>query len=131
VKVVLNDFPGLAAVMIKAACESLMAAESTLTKYDWITWDSDCGLTMERGAKELLSRLESKSLDTSHPVPLFLNMADAVSASMGGTSGVLIELMLRTMSTFLNSSDAVDVDAKRLAEVFHGRSESHVLLWWC
>jgi hypothetical protein len=67
---------------------------------------------MERGAKELLSRLESKSLDTSHPVPLFLNMADAVSASMGGTSGVLIELMLRTMSTFLNSSDAVDVDAK-------------------
>ena len=37
VKVVLKDFPGLAAAMIKAACEALMAAESTLTKYDLIT----------------------------------------------------------------------------------------------
>jgi hypothetical protein len=80
---------------------------------------------MERGAKELLSRLESKSLDTSHPVPLFLNMADAVSASMGGTSGVLIELMLRTMSTFLNSSDAVDVDAKVQASLSPSLRRAH------
>jgi len=93
--------------MIRSAAQALSEAEPMLTKYDTIVGDGDCGITMKRGATEILKRLEeegSKDLDVTHPVPLFATMADAVSASMGGTSGVLLELMFRKMSTSLARS---------------------------
>ena len=46
---------------------------------------------------------------------MFSSLADAVSMSMGGTSGILIELMFRKMSTFLNSCDNIDEKAMALA----------------
>ena len=64
-------------------------------------FDRDCGITMKRGATEILKRLDSGDLKTDHPVSMFAAIADAVSASMGGTSGVLIELMFRKMSSSL------------------------------
>ena len=47
-------------------------------------------------------RTTDGSLLTDHPVTLFAGLADAVSASMGGTSGVLLELMFRKMSSTLS-----------------------------
>ena len=83
--------------MIKAAT-ALGEAEAILTKYDTIVGDGDCGITMKRGAEKVLEG----GIPTDHPVPLFASLADAVSASMGGTSGVLLELMFRKMSSTLS-----------------------------
>jgi hypothetical protein len=52
---------------------------------------------MKRGAEEVLEG----GMATDHPVTLFASLADAASASMGGTSGVLLELMFRKMSSTL------------------------------
>lgn len=117
VTVSLDDFSGMVEKSVKAACASLVESEPMLTKYDIIVGDGDCGMTMMRGAKEILARIESKKIDTSHPVPFFETLADAVSASMGGTSGILLEIMFRKMSTFLNSADH-EIDAKRMEEAF-------------
>ncbi len=117
VELKLDDFSTKAIVSLQKACTKLIESEPLLTKYDTICGDGDCGLTMERGAREILSQLESKQIDTSHPVPMFENLASAVSKSMGGTSGVLLELMFRKMSTFLNSpNDAIDM--KRMEDAF-------------
>jgi triose/dihydroxyacetone kinase / FAD-AMP lyase (cyclizing) len=62
---------------------------------------------MKRGASEVLSRLENGKITTDHPVLMFSEMADAVSESMGGTSGVLIELMLRKMSSTLGRCESI------------------------
>lgn len=118
----LKDFSEMARSSIAAACQALIDAEPQLTRYDTIVGDGDCGLTMERGAREILSRLQSSkepgnteknTLCTAHPIPMFENLADAVSSSMGGTSGILLELMFRKMSTFCNTVETVDSKSMR------------------
>lgn len=117
VKLDISNFSDSVCSSLEKACKKLIESEPMLTKYDTIVGDGDCGITMERGATEILARLQKKDIDTSHPVPLFDSLANAVSSSMGGTSGVLLELMFRKMSTFLNStSDAID--AKRMHDAF-------------
>mmetsp|Transcript_8913 Transcript_8913/g.10315 ORF Transcript_8913/g.10315 Transcript_8913/m.10315 type:complete len:616 (-) Transcript_8913:199-2046(-) len=122
IPVQIDNFSTKATYAIKAACTKLIESESMLTKYDTIVGDGDCGLTMERGAKEILLQLESSKVSTAHPITLFHNLADAVSASMGGTSGVLIELMFRKMSIFLlNSTSATgsgSIDVSKLMKAF-------------
>jgi dihydroxyacetone kinase len=114
-KVQVDDFDiDTVARALAAACNSLIESEPILTKYDTIVGDGDCGMTMERGAKEILSRLESKELGDS-PVPFFESLAVAVSASMGGTSGILFEIFFRKMSTFLNAQTSINSDSIKLA----------------
>jgi dihydroxyacetone kinase len=103
------DFEATAKSMIQKAAQALSDQESMLTKYDTIVGDGDCGITMKRGANEVLERLDKGTLATSHPVTMFAAMADAVSASMGGTSGVLLELMFRKMSSTLSRCDKIDL----------------------
>lgn len=122
IKVSIEDFPVVAKLMLTAAAKTLVDSEPELTKYDLITGDGDCGLTMKRGGQEVLDRIESGKLDLSHPVPLFASLADAVSASMGGTSGVLLELCFRKMSAFFLSS--TEIDAKTMAAAFQAGVEA-------
>jgi triose/dihydroxyacetone kinase / FAD-AMP lyase (cyclizing) len=105
----LPNFEAVAKKMIHVAAQKLIDQEPTLTKYDTIVGDGDCGITMKRGATELLKRLESGDLKTEHPVSMFAAIADAVSASMGGTSGVLLELMFRKMSSSLAREDTIGI----------------------
>ncbi len=111
----IEDFGKNTEAALRAVCRSLIESEPILTKYDIIVGDGDCGMTMERGAKEILSRLESKELNISHPVPLFESLAVAVSASMGGTSGVLVEIMFRKMSSFLKEQSVLNRATMQLA----------------
>lgn len=49
----------------------------------------------------MLQELESNKLATSHPVSLFSGLSRAVSASMGGTSGILLELLMGKFASTL------------------------------
>ncbi|KAI2499809.1 DAK2 domain [Fragilaria crotonensis] len=91
---------------------ALADAEPILTRYDTIVGDGDCGITMKRGAEKVLEG----GIVTDHPVTLFASLADAVSASMGGTSGVLLELMFRKMSSTL--SREAKIGAVELGKAF-------------
>jgi len=115
IKVDIEDFEGKIEKAVTASCNTLIASEQMLTKYDTIVGDGDCGMTMERGAREILRRLQSKQLATSHPVPFFESLAVAVSASMGGTSGILFEIMFRKMSTCLNGQSSLNPEMMILA----------------
>ena len=112
----IDSFSELATAAVSDACNVLINSESVLTKYDLITGDGDCGITMERGAKEIIERIKIGTINTSHPVPFFSTLSDAISSSMGGTSGVLLEIMFRKMSIFLNSK--VEVGYKTLVDAF-------------
>jgi triose/dihydroxyacetone kinase / FAD-AMP lyase (cyclizing) len=108
-------FDTLAKTMLQSAAEKLSDAEALLTKYDTVVGDGDCGMTMKRGAMEVLKRLDSGTIPVDHPVTMFAALADAVSASMGGTSGVLLELMFRKMSSTLSFCDTIGVSEMCLA----------------
>ncbi|KAL7578740.1 hypothetical protein ACA910_015973 [Epithemia clementina (nom. ined.)] len=102
----LDGFAETAKKMITAASTQLAESEPLLTKYDTIVGDGDCGTTMKRGALEILNRLQQQDSSDGawdHPVTLYNALAGAVSASMGGTSGVLLELLFRKMSLFLSA----------------------------
>lgn len=95
---------------------AIIANEPTLTSYDQICGDGDCGLVLRKGGEkvkelieELLQKEEKKEIDlTSINVIVFLNLiADTISASMGGTSGALLELFFRAMSNYLSDKVCV------------------------
>ena len=121
--VLIENFASLASSVLAQCSKALIEAEPLLTKYDTIVGDADCGITMERGAKEITKRLEAGKLQLDHPSLIFADLADAVSASMGGTSGILLELMFRKMSTSLSSSDG-GITTKELAAAFKAGVEA-------
>jgi len=104
--VTIPDFATSAKQSIEAACKALIEAEPSLTNWDTIVGDGDCGITMSRGATEVLSRLDDMNLN--NPTLLFVDLAEAVSASMGGTSGILFELFFRNFSTSLQSCTEIN-----------------------
>jgi dihydroxyacetone kinase len=105
--VTLSAFSESAKTLTLRATKSLSEEEAKLTKYDTIVGDGDCGITMKRGATEVEDRIKNGTIPTDHPVTMFASIADAVSDSMGGTSGVLLELMFRKMSSTLSRCDSI------------------------
>jgi triose/dihydroxyacetone kinase / FAD-AMP lyase (cyclizing) len=103
----IEKFASIVQHQILNAAQKLSDAEALLTEYDTIVGDGDCGITMQRGAAAIMERITNGMIPVDHPVPMFAKMADAVSESMGGTSGVLIELMLRKMSSTLSRCDTI------------------------
>ncbi|GKY90406.1 hypothetical protein MPSEU_000014500 [Mayamaea pseudoterrestris] len=101
------DFAATSKALVTRVVQKLIESEPLLTKYDTIVGDGDCGITFKRGAVEILEQLEKGTISLHHPVPMFSSIADAVSKSMGGTSGVLIELMFRKMSSTLSRMDKI------------------------
>eukprot|EP00594_Rhizosolenia_setigera_P011745 CAMPEP_0178964306 /NCGR_PEP_ID=MMETSP0789-20121207/15593_1 /TAXON_ID=3005 /ORGANISM="Rhizosolenia setigera, Strain CCMP 1694" /LENGTH=590 /DNA_ID=CAMNT_0020649045 /DNA_START=51 /DNA_END=1823 /DNA_ORIENTATION=+ len=115
--VAVESFSTLATEAITRACNALIDAEPDLTKWDTIAGDGDCGITMKRGATEILSRLKDGKLNTQVPSILFKDLAEGVSASMGGTSGILFELFFRSISTSMKTCEKVDDSALKAAFV--------------
>ncbi|KAL3786146.1 hypothetical protein HJC23_010720, partial [Cyclotella cryptica] len=122
--VLIDNFANFSNGVILKCCAALIDAEPQLTKFDTIVGDGDCGITMARGAKEISHRLESNRLRIQHPVTLFADLADAISASMGGTSGILLELMFRKASTTCASASGEGLTAQDLAKAFRAGTEA-------
>lgn len=122
--VLVENFATVAREIISKCCDDLINAESLLTKYDTIVGDGDCGITMQRGANEISKRLKSQQLNVEHPALLFSDLADAVSASMGGTSGILLELMFRKASTTLATAANEGIKSRDLALAFRAGAEA-------
>jgi len=115
----IHEFGARATAAIAACCKALIEAEPKLTEWDTIVGDGDCGLTMARGATAVQNLLNEGKLSVEAPSKLFHQLADAISASMGGTSGILFELMLRRTGTYLaNNGGAGSVDESMLKKAF-------------
>lgn len=112
-----ENFSEIARDMIMKAAKSLADAEAMLTKYDTIVGDGDAGITMKRGATAIMERINEGAIALDHPATLFADIADAISDSMGGTSGVLLELMLRKMSSSLSRAEP-SVGVLEMAQAF-------------
>lgn len=91
--------------VLRAICARIIENEPTLTEYDSICGDGDCGVVMKSGATSILQEMASIDEAAAQSASSFCSkVADVISASMGGTSGALIELMLRNMAAYFISS---------------------------
>ncbi|KAJ1926058.1 Dihydroxyacetone kinase 2 [Tieghemiomyces parasiticus] len=84
---------------IIAACESAIEVEPTVTRYDTVWGDADCGLTLKSGATAIMDGFSKDAdfhipLDTKAPDHTIAAISELVEDSMGGTSGGLYCIML-------------------------------------
>lgn len=100
----------LALDIVQAVCKQLIQIEPKLTEFDSICGDGDCGLTFKAGAECVLVAISSNGNITDDSAIFCDGIADAVSSSMGGTSGVLLEIFFRAMATSLSKPDQISAD---------------------
>ncbi|XP_067681393.1 triokinase/FMN cyclase-like [Haliotis asinina] len=95
--------------VLSAVCLSLVAAEGQLNSLDREAGDGDCGTTVSRGAKSILSKLGTKDntgLPVTNPSSVALSLANIVETDMGGSSGALYSLFLTAAAKCLKTSTA-------------------------
>jgi dihydroxyacetone kinase len=76
--------------LVVAVCERLIALEETLNGLDAKAGDGDTGSTVATGARSVLDRLDT--LPLADPAATLAALGDILSASMGGSSGVLLSI---------------------------------------
>ncbi|MEI9426786.1 dihydroxyacetone kinase subunit DhaK [Mesorhizobium sp. Cs1299R1N3] len=90
--------------LIATVCERLISLEATLNGLDAKAGDGDTGSTVATGARSILERLDT--LPLAGPAATLGAMGDILSASMGGSSGVLLSIF------FTAAAQAMDSGAK-------------------
>ncbi|BCG98262.1 DAK2 domain-containing protein [Mesorhizobium loti] len=76
--------------LIVTVCEKLISLEASLNGLDARAGDGDTGSTVATGARSILERLDM--LPLANPAATLGAIGDILSASMGGSSGVLLSI---------------------------------------
>jgi len=101
--------------IITAGCERVIKEEPTITEYDTIVGDGDCGYTLRDGAKQVMSFITNTDLEK---LPSTLgDLVDDLEVNMGGTSGALYCIFLSSLAQNL-------WDAPTFADALQGALDS-------
>ncbi|TGQ81576.1 DAK2 domain-containing protein [Mesorhizobium sp. M8A.F.Ca.ET.207.01.1.1] len=91
--------------LIVTVCEKLIWLEATLNGLDAKAGDGDTGSTAATGARSILERLDT--LPLADPAATLGAVGDLLSASMGGSSGVLLSIFFTAASRALDGGTDV------------------------
>lgn len=86
--------------VIVTVCERLISLEATLNGLDAKAGDGDTGSTVATGARSILERLDT--LPLAEPAATLGAIGDVLSASMGGSSGVLLSIFFTAAAQALD-----------------------------
>eukprot|EP01062_Namystynia_karyoxenos_P065603 TRINITY_DN5931_c1_g2_i1.p2 TRINITY_DN5931_c1_g2~~TRINITY_DN5931_c1_g2_i1.p2 ORF type:complete len:580 (+),score=173.31 TRINITY_DN5931_c1_g2_i1:85-1824(+) len=104
--------------VIRAACESVAAAEPQLTELDTKIGDGDCGITLRQGAGRMLSDMGS-CWPLNDPAAVCFALQRSAASSMGGTSGVLYCIAAQAAGASLQGvKDGANPTGADFAEAF-------------
>lgn len=73
--------------MLKAAVESVVAAEPDITHFDTVAGDGDAGLTLKVGGEAILEKLSVDAISSQDVVAAVVTISAVISKEMGGTAG--------------------------------------------
>ncbi|KAK0289156.1 hypothetical protein LTR54_011708 [Friedmanniomyces endolithicus] len=90
---------------IQFGCTAVITAEPTITEYDTIVGDGDCGYTLRDGAKQVLAFIQTRDL-TRLPETL-AQLVGELEVNMGGTSGALYCIFLTALASALATETTV------------------------
>lgn len=99
---------------IESGCAAVIAAEPTITEYDTIVGDGDCGYTLRDGAKQVLASIATQDL-TRLPQTV-AQLVSELEVNMGGTSGALYCIYLTALAGALASESSVPAALKAALE---------------
>lgn len=86
---------------VSSVCEAIIRSEAVLAAQDAVCGDGDCGAVMAAGARHVRHTVCSDLRLEEDSAALCSAIAEAVSTSMGGTSGALLQIMFTAMSAHL------------------------------
>lgn len=90
---------------IENGCDAVIKEEATITRYDEIVGDGDCGYTLRDGAKQVLKFVANR--DLSELPQTLSELVHDLEVNMGGTSGALYCIFLTSLSSSLAATDSV------------------------
>lgn len=99
---------------IGAGCNAVIKEEPTITEYDTIVGDGDCGYTLRDGAKQVLSFIEGK--DLSRLPETVAALVHDLEVNMGGTSGALYCIFLTALAHGLATASTMPKALKAALE---------------
>ncbi|MER8369281.1 dihydroxyacetone kinase subunit DhaK [Mesorhizobium sp. M0306] len=89
--------------LVVAVCERLISLEGALNGLDAKAGDGDTGSTVAAGARSVLGRVAT--LPLADPAATLAAVGDILSASMGGSSGVLLSIFFTAAAQALQSGE--------------------------
>lgn len=87
-----NGDPQLVQQALTKACESALAAEPDMTRFDTVVGDGDAGETLANAAHGVLDALKKGDIDVNNAAGTCLTIGTALESAMGGTSGAIYAL---------------------------------------
>jgi dihydroxyacetone kinase len=93
--------------LLRALCRALVDAESTLNELDAKVGDGDTGTTVAGAARVVLDAVVKPSLPLAEPALLCQALGRLLASSMGGSSGVLLSILLTSAGTRLEDGESV------------------------
>lgn len=107
--------PAVLKKSLSAGLQRVIDAEPSVTRYDTIVGDGDCGVGLKRGAEAVLKAIQGNDINDDVVITLHKIVA-AVEATMDGTSGALYAIFLNALVHGLRAQDTTGsptaVDAK-------------------
>ncbi|WP_280541421.1 dihydroxyacetone kinase subunit DhaK [Chromohalobacter sp. 11-W] len=86
----------------------LRDARDDLDGLDAQSGDGDAGSSLVEGADAIEQALTAGRLDTAHPERLFAGLGQCLATGMGGSSGVLLSILMTATATSLEHRNLVD-----------------------
>ena len=99
---------------IQSGCDAVIKEEPTITEYDTIVGDGDCGYTLRDGAKQVFQFIEGK--DLSRLPETVEALVHDLEVNMGGTSGALYCIYLTALAGSLAKESSVPKALKAALE---------------
>lgn len=96
--------PELLTKVSSALLTKIEEEEPTITKYDTLVGDGDCGTTLLKGVTAINDAFKSGKVDTTDLSTTFESIAEIVESSMGGTSGAIYGIFLNAFVNNLRNS---------------------------
>src|SRR4051812_11557126 len=87
--------------LLEAVCRALIEGEATLNELDAKVGDGDTGTTVAGAARVVLDAAAKPSLPLADPAQLCQALGRLLASSMGGSSGVLMSILLTSAGTRL------------------------------
>ncbi|KAL0933253.1 dihydroxyacetone kinase [Colletotrichum truncatum] len=95
--------PKLIESSVRSGCESAIAAEPNLTKWDMVMGDGDCGEAVKGLCESLLRNLDNGVAKSGSVLHFLESTIDAVD-DMGGTLGAILGILLSAFASSLRAN---------------------------
>ncbi|MGB7756608.1 MAG: dihydroxyacetone kinase subunit DhaK [Salinisphaera sp.] len=94
------------AQQLRAATDALSSSRAALDDLDAEAGDGDTGTAFNRGATSIRNALDDDRLSTGDPALLADEIGDLLARDMGGSSGVLLSILLTATAAALRDGEA-------------------------